>query len=273
VNALPPLLGELGNRAPRYRDGEIVVITDRGWTYRLNENSTGAERIDILKFAAALKDRDLPSMGEARAAQITEASKVQPTEPWHGRPVQKAEEKISRIQEAADRGGVSVAAGLQAEGFTLARVDAAGKASVERENRRQYENARLEGKADARLRQAPKEGELVAVNKWGRIPAQSPLCGNRQARTRRNRRTRQNANALNGAAAFREPRDRSGRIGRTNVPEHGKPRRSSGRKKLLATGWTNAIKRAPTEAVRGVKNAAFKVVDGARVFGSLASFF
>jgi Relaxase/Mobilisation nuclease domain len=120
---------ELGNRAPRYREGEIVAVNDRGWTYRLNENSTGAERTDILKFTAELKDRALPSMGEARALQLAEANKHRQTEPWHQRDASKTEMKISGIQEAADRGGVSVAAGLQAEGLTLARVDMAGRAS------------------------------------------------------------------------------------------------------------------------------------------------
>jgi hypothetical protein len=154
---------------PRYREGEIVAVDDRGWTYRLNEQSTGASRADIHNFTAELKDKALPGMGEARAAQIAEANRHRQTEPWHQRDASRVEMKISGIQEAADRGGMPVAAGLQAEGLTLARVDAAGRANVEHENRRQYENARREGKTDVRMRQAPKEGELVAVNRYGDV--------------------------------------------------------------------------------------------------------
>jgi hypothetical protein len=162
---------KLGHSAPKYREGEIVVINDRGWTYRLTEKSTGAERTDIYKFTAEMKDTALPRMGEAKLAQLDRAAQDkqhQQMERWHGRPATKIEEKILGIQEAAERGGMPVTAGLQAEGLTLARVDAAGKASVEKDYLRQYENDKLQGKPNARLRKANfQEGELVAVTRWG----------------------------------------------------------------------------------------------------------
>ena len=264
---------ELGNRAPRYREGEIVAVNDRGWTYRLNENSTGAERIDILKFAAALKDRDFPSMGEARALQIAEHSKVQPTEPWHGRPVQKTEQTISRIQEAADRGGISVSAGLQAEGLTLARVDAAGRASAERENLRQYENDRLQGKTDARRRQAPNVGELVAVNRYGDVFRLNPRFVEtdrleRDATGGRDKTPTLSQAQQHFATARQERRDlRDDRAAKWDViRETNAAIRNRDR-------VADAIKRTVPETVSKFGKAAFKVAEGARVFGSIASFF
>ena len=166
------LASEAGRSSPRYRDGEIVVVNDRGWTYRLNEKSTGAERADILKFTAELKSTDLPSMGDATKAQLAENSRqkaVNKEDAWQHRDISKMEMKIRGFQEKAERGGGTVTAGLFAEGLTLARVDAAGKSEVERDNQRRFDNDRLAGKTDARLRQSPKEGELVAVTRSGTV--------------------------------------------------------------------------------------------------------
>jgi hypothetical protein len=262
---------ELGNHGVRYREGEIVAVNDRGWTYRLTEKSTGASRVDLHNFTAELKDRALPGMGEAKMAQVAEANKVQPTEPWHFRPVQKTEQTISRIQEAADRGGMPVLTGLHAEGLTLARVDAAGKASVERENRRQYENAlRVEGKTDARLRQAPKEGELVAVNKWGNVYRLNPRFVEtdrleRDATGGRDKTPTLSA-TLQHFATERQDRKDSRAVSWEEEKRLGAQARRDDR-------IFDAVKRVVPEAVRTVGNAAFKVVDGARVFGSIASFF
>ena|SRR5271165_1355733 len=98
-------------------------------------------------------------------------------ERWHNRNATKAEGQIFHIQEAAERGGPTVAAGLHAEGLTLARVDAAGIVKVDSVLRRQHENAVLQGKLKpgAKVRQATfKEGELVLVNRYGDVHRLNP---------------------------------------------------------------------------------------------------
>lgn len=68
-----------------------------------------------------------------------EPEKVQPAaERWHSRDATKTEEKIFHVMDSAERGGPKVAAGLFAEGITLARVDAAGKAELDREHHAKY---------------------------------------------------------------------------------------------------------------------------------------
>ncbi len=98
---------------------------------------------------------------------------------WQERPATKMEEKIFRILDGSERGGASVSAGLHTEGITLARVDAAGKANVDNEYRHRFENDKLQdirqGTNEARLRRTTfKEGELVAVNKWGDVYRLNP---------------------------------------------------------------------------------------------------
>ena len=97
--------------------------------------------------------------GHARAsgrAGAAEGERTTPREEWHDRAATKIEERIFHIQDAAERGGDSVAAGLHAEGITLARVDAAGK-------------------DDARSQPAAfKEGELVAVTRYGDVHHLNP---------------------------------------------------------------------------------------------------
>ena len=262
---------ELGNRAPRYRDGEIVAVNERGWTYRLNENSTGAERTDILKFTAEMKSADLPSMGEARAAQLAEANKHRQTEPWHQRDASKTEMKISGIQEAADRGGISVAAGLQAEGLTVARVDAAGRSNAERENLRRYENDRLQGKTDARRRQAPQEGELVAVNRYGDVFRLNPRFVeiDRLERDVTGGKTPTLSQTQQHFATARQERqDRRDERGRAwEIKQEFRAEQAADNR------LDNGIKRAVPETVSKFGKAAFKVMDAGRVFGSIASFF
>ncbi|OYV36433.1 MAG: hypothetical protein B7Z80_15530 [Rhodospirillales bacterium 20-64-7] len=263
---------ELGTIAPRYRDGEIVVVNDRGWTYRLNERSTGANRADIQKFAAEMKAADLPSLTEAKKAQLAERQKqdvVFKETAWHRRGISTMEIKILGLQEAAERGGAPVAAGLHAEGLTLARVDAAGKAHVERDNQQRYENDRLLGKADARLRQAPNEGELVVVNKRGMVFRLNPTF----VETDRLERAAMTGNvqtpALSAAMrhfATERQRQKDDRHGARDA------RQTFWKEERADARLGDAIKRAPGIAVGNIKNVGFKVVDTAGKFMSLSSF-
>ena len=60
---------EVGNYAPRFREGEIVVINAQGGVYRLDPKTTGVDRAAIEKYTATI-DRDaLMSMTDAKAVQ------------------------------------------------------------------------------------------------------------------------------------------------------------------------------------------------------------
>ena len=166
---------EVGNFAPRYRDGEIVVVNERGRIYRLDAKTTGADRATVETFTASIDRANLPSIADAKAAMHAHAEQEKQREPWHDRDATRMEERLFRIHESADRGGASVAAGLHAEGITLARVDAAGKEGVERDYQQQFDAARDVGKDGARLRHASfKEGELVAVTRYGDVHRLNP---------------------------------------------------------------------------------------------------
>ena len=108
----------------------------------------------------------------------------------HAREPTKMEAKILHLQEMARHGGGSLATALYNEGITLARVDAAGKTGVQRDYERQFYEARISGKEDARQRHATfSEGELVAVTRYGDVHRLNPhridhqrleqtVCGN-----------------------------------------------------------------------------------------------
>jgi len=166
---------EVGNFAPKYRDGEIVVVNERGGVYRLDVKTTGADRATIETFTATIDRANLPSIADAKGVQLAHAEQAKQREPWHDRPATRMEETLFRIHEAADRSGAPVAAGLHAEGITLARVDGAGKEAVERDYQQQFDAARDAGKDAARLRHASfKEGELVAVTRYGDVHRLNP---------------------------------------------------------------------------------------------------
>lgn len=195
-------------------------------------------------------------------------SSARPEVAWHNRGITPIEVKLFGIQEAADRGGVPVAAGLYAEGLTLARVDAAGKAHAEHDNKRRYENDQLQGKPNPRLRQAPNEGELVAVNKRGTVFRINPTFIDidkieRAAMTGDRTPTLSAALANSATARQQQKDDRQGaREARQTLRQE--ERRDD---RLI-----NAVKRAPGEALKSSKDAALKVMTKGGVAVSLSSF-
>lgn len=168
---------EVGNFAPRYQAGEIVILNERGRVYRLDGKTTGADLEAIGKFNVEMQSGDLPGIGDAKQAAVAEREKqsaIHKETRWFNRDQTKMEQRINRIETDAEKKGKSFAAELYAEGITLARVDAKGKADMDAEYNRRFQNDILAGKKDARLRHAPDEGELVALNKWGDVDRLNP---------------------------------------------------------------------------------------------------
>ena len=56
----------IGQRAPEYRAGEIVVINKYGGIHRLSERNTGKTRADMDKYLAEIKQEELPTVTQAR---------------------------------------------------------------------------------------------------------------------------------------------------------------------------------------------------------------
>ncbi|HEY1638850.1 MAG TPA: MobQ family relaxase [Rhizomicrobium sp.] len=188
---------------------------------------------------------------------------------WHQRDETKMEQRISGIQNAAERGGASVAAGLYAEGMTLARVDAAGRSNVERENLWQYENDRLQGKPDARRRQAPQEGELVAVNKRGDVFRLNPRFVELDKLERAATGGRDRTPTLSQAQQYFATERQRQRDDRAAAQEARKTFRAEER---TYDRTVDAVKAAPGEAVKSGINAGFKVMKAGGATVALSSF-
>jgi hypothetical protein len=61
----------IGNRAPRYNEGEIVVINERGHVYRLNENTTGHDAREVQEFLSKANWQDLRGIEATREMMRT----------------------------------------------------------------------------------------------------------------------------------------------------------------------------------------------------------
>lgn len=219
----------------------------------------------------ATKEQERPAAKE-RAGQ---------GERWQERPATKMEEKIFRILDGAERGGASVSAGLHAEGITLARVDAAGKANVDTEYRRQFETAQMEGKTDARLRRATfKEGELVAVNKWGDVYRLNPrfLDLDKLERAATGGKTPTLSAAQEHFATARQQWKHDRTAARETIRETKQAQRDQAEfvqgVRQGAKDGLNDIKRGAKDAYHDLKGSGtgFKVVDAKGFVTSLASF-
>ncbi len=216
--------------------------------------------------------RAQPEPAPQREQTPRDANKTEPSEKWHERPATKTEERIFHLQDAADRGGKPVAAALYAEGITLARVDAEGRAQVQSVYQRQYDRARESGNEDARLRRASfADGELVAVNRYGDVHRLNPKYLDLDKLERAATGGADRTPSLSQAQAYfvtpREPQqNRDDRYAaREAVREAQQTRRGFEQAAHTATG-------AARETVRSVKESSFKVMGAGGVTTSLSSF-
>lgn len=181
-SSLPTVKDAQATQHEKYPTREDAL---EGWKLSQDRLRNMAGRYDPLRPEAEPQRRDeRPEAKHPSYAPEREPEQPQQQEPpekapkgekWHNRDATKLEEKIFHIQDAATRGGASVAAGLYAEGITLARVDAKGKADMDAEYRTQFDFEKAKGNDGAWLRRAAfAEGELVAVNEWGNVSRINP---------------------------------------------------------------------------------------------------
>ena len=114
-------------------------------------------------------------MGEARAPQLAEANKHPADRALASAPRQQdGDEDFPAFKRRRIAAACRLPPDCKPKGLPWRVWTWRGRSNVEREYRRQYENDRLQGKTDARLRQAPNEGELVAVNRNGDVYRLNP---------------------------------------------------------------------------------------------------
>lgn len=173
---------EVGNFAPKYRPDELVVVNERGRVYRLDGKTTGDGRAAVQEYAATIDRSTLLSVADARAAQQEAGQEQRTDERLRAKPETKIEARIAELRDSARSSG-AFAAALYNEGITLARVDAPGKAKIEREYQDRYLAERLAAQEDGstrkpedvRLRKANfAVGELVAVTRYGDVHRLNP---------------------------------------------------------------------------------------------------
>jgi hypothetical protein len=162
---------------PRLADNEIArearAIDERNAAraeIRQTEKELAAAQREAEKQREPSGAKPEPEKAQAEKEQA-EKERAQPyADRWQNRDATKMEEKIFHMQDAAGRGGQPLGAALWQEGISLARVDAAGIAMKDTEYQREFENEKLQGNDDARLRVSKvQEGELVAVTKSGDV--------------------------------------------------------------------------------------------------------
>ena len=277
---------EVGNYAPRFREGEIVVVNAHGGVYRLDAKTVGDDRAAIEKYTATI-DRDaLMSMADAKAVQQEARRTTAAHDRTNARPATAMETKILRLQELAQYGGLPLNTALYNEGITLAKVDAAGKESVEREFSIKYHEARIAGDDEAKLRPvAFTEGELVAVTKQGGVHRLNPqridltrleqsVCGSYTASLSSAReffatdRAAEKAQRQQGNAAYQEHRQQR-RDDRAAVRDTIYEAKATQRGRDTAAGVAKGAARGTVESV---KEGSLKVMNAAGVTSSLSSF-
>lgn len=259
-------------RAVQSERHQTPELAKEAWEEREKggRDSSGAARDAAQPEPAAAKAHD--DRPEARhpsyAPEPEKATeeKAKGGERWHNRDATKIEEKIFKIQDAAERGGSPVAAGLYAEGITLARVDGAAKQGIERDYQRQFENAKHEGKEDARLRHATfKEGELVAVTRYGDVHRLNPRFIDSEKLERAATGGREQTPTLSAArehfATERQQSKDDRATARETIKEAAQTQRGRGQTAHDIKG-----------AAQNVKDAGLKVVTAAGSVSSLASF-
>ena len=154
---------------------DFCIIDAAGDAHSLARRIEGAKAADVRERMADIDATSLPNVAEAREVMRDAHRADRADEQARAHPPTKMEAKILRLQELAQHGGGSLATDLYNEGIALARVDTAGKAGVQRDYERQFYDARIAGKEDAKLRQATfTEGELVAVTRYGDVHRLNP---------------------------------------------------------------------------------------------------
>jgi len=120
---------EIGNRAPRYGAGEIVVVSQAAHVYRLDEKRTGDDRAQVERFLAPLDRSPLQGI-EATKEIMQERAETREADN-----LRKARSRVTpdEAERGPDRGGL-----VAHQMWALERVRDADQQRREQQDRREY---------------------------------------------------------------------------------------------------------------------------------------
>jgi hypothetical protein len=188
---------EIGNRAPVYREGEIVAVNSFGSVYRFNERTTGQLRDEIEKRLAGIDPAELMSVADTKEA-LREADRAAYAEARErARPATALEQRIIDCREKAQQlgaeivpegselgeletvhGAAAFAGRLDQAGIAVVRVTQADEIALAA--LRDGENmARLAAETNNEAWRANrfddvKAGEIAAVDRFGNVHRLNP---------------------------------------------------------------------------------------------------
>jgi hypothetical protein len=257
-------------RAP-FKEGELVTVNKRGDVERLNPRFIDTEKLE--RAATGGTDKT-PTLSDAREFFATAGQRQKDdraaarASEWQDRPATKTEERILYAMESADKKEMPLAAGLHFDGLMLAKVDAAGIASVNKDYERQFENDKRLGVPDAWLRTTQmQEGELVVVHRTGTVERINPsfidLAKLEHEATGGKTHSLSDAREFFATARQEDKADRTQKW--DTIKEAGKTGRSNDH-------LANAFKSVPAQAASTAGDAALKVVSLGGVMSSLSGF-
>jgi hypothetical protein len=165
---------QVGNFAPAYKAGELVVLDQRGNVYGLTSRTTGATSADVSKRLAGIDTQAYQGVEQTREA-LKEASKAAFVDrKFAERPETKTEALLSRLVFSAQK-PADLAASLDRNGVTIARTT---EQDIERiKNQKEFDA--LYGRENNTPIPAP--GETVAVDRSGNLHRLNPAHVNTAA--------------------------------------------------------------------------------------------
>ena len=183
---------EIGNRAPVYREGEIVAVNGFGSVYRFNEHTTGQLRDEIEKRLAGIDPAELMSIADTKEA-MREADRAAYAEARErARPATAMEQRIIDCREKAEQlgaeivpegselgeletvhGAAAFAGRLDQAGIAIVRVTQADEIALAA-LRQDQDMQRLAAETNREARRSchfddVKAGEIAAVDRSGNV--------------------------------------------------------------------------------------------------------
>lgn len=151
----------IGQRAPEYRAGELVVINAFGNTHRLTERNTGKTRAELEKYLAPLQRDDLPTVTETREAQEQKRQAREAQQDKNRNAELGGKAADIRLAVALSQSGESFSAALKERCLVLSQVTEQEAAAFDR----------AAAFAEELGHHAPRynAGELVVMNEFGGI--------------------------------------------------------------------------------------------------------
>ena len=186
---------EIDNRAPVYREGELVAVNGFGNVYRFDERTTGQLRDEIDKRLAGIDPAGLMSVADTKEA-MREADRAAWAEARErARPATAIEQTIHDCREKARQlgaeikqdgqpelktvhGAAAFAGRLDQAGIAIVRVTAADEKALDT-LRADQQMERLAAETNVETRRAHyfddvKAGEIAAIDRFGNVHRLNP---------------------------------------------------------------------------------------------------